>query len=1119
MKKFLFKYWEIILILLLSLSPFLWLKEGEIILGHDSGFRLNPFQHLFNLFYSWNSISNFGVDWSLYKGFLVTQFPEAIFRTWTGSLASGETLTFSFWFFLIGISMYTLVNSLFPEKKYWIFRLSSAIFYMYNFFLLQGWFIAERAKFSIFAVLPLGFLIIYKTLTRYYSPLKGFIFFSLITFFLNGGGNPSFYGALVVIYFWEFFYLTSINCLQNGLREFFYALKIGIFFFIGFLLINAYWLFSQLYLFFNKYSSSLSSSGGIEGIISWESVVNEHASFINLFRLQGIPDWYNNLAHTYANNFLNNPFLIFLSFIPVLIIILGFLFHKRFPLETRNDKLLYLFFGLYLIGLMFSAGSHPPLGFLYLFLVQNIPGFVLFRSAFYKFGPILWFSSVFLTGYFINLFIIKLLKNRTLINLVGFVPIIFILLYHYPYFNGSFFDWNKPFSTKVHLPEYVQDASNYINLSTPDNLRILLLPQLDPSFHADSYTWGFFSLDLLPRLLINRSVIANDNNAPVIISNIYEAINQNDQLSFLRLAGLAGINKVLWRDDVLYSDKATQSKNLSAEEIYLSRFAGVSLEKQFDKWKIYNVDSSYFLPLVYIPESIIYSQSQESLLGDILGNDVNASNPLVLFDNALLNKNQSLESFAKEIIIEATCIMCEPDELKRKEQAVYIPSARLLPDSPFYSLIFFREQREFEAYKNNPLQIIDYDLGLANRRLAEMKQMIERNSKDKPKELISELFAKYKSLINDALKMSSQLPDDSRNMMLVKTLYYLQGQYRFLSLIEDKQNIAEDDLDDLAIFMQDLIVDLSNNQVWMSTVSRDQFRYTFNLKNEGTYDLYLKETEENQPLKIAVDNKELTGLKNNFFSAGIHKLNLTYSPPANLLEFGEGTSSGRLDLTVGKTVKLPIRNLSDQNTYLISFNYKIIEGRPGLAIIGEEEVGSVKKIRLEQNSLWNAFSYNLNPNRGASDVYLQFYSKGFNQYGSEIEIKDLKVIKIFTPKVFLARNLSLTTPPLPHVSFQQINQTKYLVHVQNANGPYILNFGQSYDQGWRASILAQPLTENNHFKTNGYANGWLVDKKGSYEIIIEYWPQRLVYLGFIVSLVTLFSFLLLLIFKLWRGLK
>jgi len=62
------------------------------------------------------------------------------------------------------------------------------------------------------------------------------------------------------------------------------------------------------------------------------------------------------------------------------------------------------------------------------------------------------------------------------------------------------------------------------------------------------------------------------------------------------------------------------------------------------------------------------------------------------------------------------------------------------------------------------------------------------------------------------------------------------------------------------------------------------------------------------------------------------------------------------------------------------------------------------------------------------------------------------------------------------------------------------------------------LPDNNHFQANGFANSWWLDieelkeknqiiqnKDGTYdfEVILEFWPQRLFYIGLIVSIITL----------------
>lgn len=65
--------------------------------------------------------------------------------------------------------------------------------------------------------------------------------------------------------------------------------------------------------------------------------------------------------------------------------------------------------------------------------------------------------------------------------------------------------------------------------------------------------------------------------------------------------------------------------------------------------------------------------------------------------------------------------------------------------------------------------------------------------------------------------------------------------------------------------------------------------------------------------------------------------------------------------------------------------------------------------------------------------------------------------------------------------------------------------------------LAILLRMTRHFLPNGYANAWYIDKLGDYEIIIEYRPQRLLYMGLGLSILTLAACLVFLLRGLHLG--
>lgn len=90
---------------------------------------------------------------------------------------------------------------------------------------------------------------------------------------------------------------------------------------------------------------------------------------------------------------------------------------------------------------------------------------------------------------------------------------------------------------------------------------------------------------------------------------------------------------------------------------------------------------------------------------------------------------------------------------------------------------------------------------------------------------------------------------------------------------------------------------------------------------------------------------------------------------------------------------------------------------------------------------------------------------------------------------------------LPEISYKKINPTKYLVNVKNAQDPFYLIQLENYDTYWNAKIDKNIVEE--HEKVFGYANSWYINKKGNYNVVIEYAPQKWFYYSLFISLVFL----------------
>lgn len=117
------------------------------------------------------------------------------------------------------------------------------------------------------------------------------------------------------------------------------------------------------------------------------------------------------------------------------------------------------------------------------------------------------------------------------------------------------------------------------------------------------------------------------------------------------------------------------------------------------------------------------------------------------------------------------------------------------------------------------------------------------------------------------------------------------------------------------------------------------------------------------------------------------------------------------------------------------------------------------------------------------------------------------------------REKSQGEAPLPEIRFRKIDPTRYVALVSGADAPFTLVFSVSYNRNWKAfiredGVAGEPRSAlyaawverrgkaeaGPHLKVNGYANGWVIDPpSGSFQVVIEYVPQRRVEAGLVLS--------------------
>ena len=1086
---------EILIIGILALTPLLWFSSDQIVLGHDSGFRLNPMEHLSNLAYSWDESNGFGTDWSLFKGFLVTQFPEAFFTSITGSLGFGQRLTFIFWFFLMGISMYTFMYGFFPERKYFFMRLVASVLYMYNFFLLQAWFIVERAKFSVYAAFPLGLLALVKTLNGSWSVLHGVIFFSLTSFFLNGGGNPTLYGFILIGYGLTSFVYCGKYLINRDWKKFSRAILVILLFLVSFISIQAYWVFPQIELARSSYASTLEGSGGIDGIIGWENMISEHASILNVLRQQGIPDWYGNKAHLYSNTYISNPLYILFSFIPLLIIIYGQMVYPLSAAAKKTRSIVGLLLILWLVSIIFTTGSHRPFGTFYITLIKYIPGFAMFRSAFYKFGSLYWFTSSMLVAYYLYAIIQKLVKAPLIKYCIYGFSVVFILFYHKPFFSGDFFIWNRPFSTKLAVPEYVKDVSDHIDQSS-ETTRILLFPPLDGHIRADSYQWGFFSLDMLLRLTTDRkTIIANTNGSPQIVTQLYILLMDKDFELFGTLSQYLGITHILWREDILFTNKFTTAESFKSIIDELSQSGMVTLEYERGPWKLFRLTRSGSPSLFTAKPRAVLSETND--IGPLIAKSLIPADAIAVKNlDADIYKITSIIPQSTRVI-KAFCTVCQQDDLS----SLIMPYAMLLPDSPLYSVIKNREQKSYDATEGNPFVRVEMTLSLANKRLAEVNQLLNRPLESSTEQIVHENIVKYQQLINEAFSETQKLSNESKYRALKRIQNNLQLNFSYLSQVKSPFGIAGDELRQVSLFLQKNYMGIERQYMEesedFSTVS-----YFLYVPSSDTYAIHLVPDDTNPQSMIIDDIPVTTNDPQVQLNEGTHRLILNYAQSKNVIEIYETDQADdearEINIPFGESREYALNSLDPSTDYIVSFEYRITNGRPVLALGNIEESDERTIFNLNTDQTWSKFSERIPPVVFAKGNKFAFLHSGFEKDGSRFLIRSFKFVPVHTPDIYLIQKTNDGSLSLPDVSFTKETPTLYQVTVQNADNPVLLKFNTTFHKGWNA-VYDTGEVINEHMMVDTYANGWLLNRSGSYSLTITYAPQKAFSIGVLTT--------------------
>jgi len=1139
LRSFIDKYKDIIFLFLLSLVPLIWYgaDPAKLIVSHDVGYPLNPAELVKNRLFAWSSGINFGSPQTSISGTILYHSLEAFLTFLTGSLFSGQKVYVILWFFVPMLAIYIFLKRLpvFRDKPY--IAILGAVLYQFNLFQLQGWRVFWRTRFSIAALLPLVLLFLIDYLEGRRRLFKTAILIGLTAFFLNGGGSPPLFGALILLVGVTIVYYLLLSFPKKVLvfakKSFVFLVATTVVSFI----ISLFWTLPYTHHAFSSFADVMRTLGGPISVISWAGMVSRNSNILNLLRLQGFDFLEITSKQEFVRHFLTNPVLIGASFLlPILAFSSLFLAKK-----SEEKKYVLLFWFLALVGVVFTAGIHEPFKGFYIFLLKNVPGFPIFRTPLYKFGGLLWFSYAVLIAFSLSCFIEKTRKDSKVPFILATLFIILIIAYDFPIFDKRFFDWKPPLTMLETVPDYVFDYGKWMNKQKDFSSRTLLLPDFNKTRLGEAFRWGYWSLSTVTSYLTQKNTLSNDSKLvdtePSLVNSLYELLRK-DKPAWSRLARFLDVRYFLLRKDFFYDLSWTPTTSPSIYEKVLEKSDKIEKVETFGEWVVYQLEDNEFLPRFYIPEEFIFIQGEVYELAEVLSFEDWQVRTGIHFPEKTGKRAVKVEEMDK-IFVVAGCIRC--GEFEKPE--IELPFVRFLPDSVFYPLISWKEKGLERQIKepDDPSQIIDLDLGLASKRLVEIGGLLdERESKEAVKETIK----RYQARIEDVSYQLERMEKEGRstNEVLLRMEDYLKGHKAGIkellkkwigdgTWIGDETRIR---LEGVLWELEDLLVEIKSKQ-WVSEERAK--RYIFDIPKETDYELFIKSEgiedyfTQNplDPIVFELDGKLATKPGELRSDSWIlvdkvnlekrrHKLAIILPEAKNLVEkeslLLEQEEEGR------KTVSLPINNFDPDGLYKISFDYETLRGQSTKFIViqdtdkKDEELGRVRyKVEedLHREAFPQTFEVFFKPDFGAKKAELGFVLEADEEEKSIFEIEEMRVERVWSPEVILrtATREELVTQKIPKITFRKINPTKYEVKIEGANRPYTLVFNESFHQGWKAYIgRREPISEDKHYLINGYANSWYITPEDAgeaenYEIMIEFWPQRLFHIGMIVSALSL----------------
>jgi len=1148
--------------LLLFLLSFRFFFQAEGIIGHnwDWGFpNINIFSEKLNILsiFTWNNYNLGGVaDLTI-----VHLFPTSFFVL-IGKLLGIKKLLFLLFFSVISVSFLSFKKLLdFLLEKSFLNYISSFL-YAFSPFLFNDIIGGSWVMWVSYSLCPIYFVFLLKYLKK--SGIK-YLFFSLLIsiFIIISFQNFVLINLLILLYL-----IYEIVIIKN--KEFKNIVSKLFIFSILMILINLYWILPFSYTFANFTSNVILLDGGAH---AFDSIKNSTQSIWNIFNLGGYHD--RNMYLYALPPVLKGLFQLTVGL--AWVIILGF-----FLLEKNRvirQKVIFWMLSLLVLIIFVKGGNGPFSGFT-LWLYHNFPLMKLFRSHLHLMLIPSFIIPILLT-FSLSYFYKNSKIKKIVLGAFALIIVIWIGGWWYSGDLGhkTLLAQKRDHIDFYQLPP---ELIRYYEESQGDksDYRSFFLPAVQsPRFLKTEYQ-NIAQGNQPEYAYLNKPTFVSENNK--FADSVEISFCEEKGFDYISYLSLFSVKNIVLRSDI-YPLFTKSAKCWDDDYVRAKLDSSTFLEKFLTgKYaSAYKIKDDYYLPHFYIPQNIIYSNNKVDVLPDIVETDdykIRSAIYLVEKQKGQIEidsqeeRNEEILEKTDEIFIEANlknAITEEEINMIVNPQAVF-PHARHQSQSFFYYLILKNE--EFDKWKSRkkPNELFEKYLYYAGKRVSEIATFnitdlanyeenmdgamgILEKTKEKDNEDFYSYWVKLKGTLLahkekiDNLSLDEEIMIKMRNFFenmdrkLVKLMPehdFSQLTYSFDILKNGNYSMFAEGLGNIESSKQDKWAELGEKYF---EIGEQEFILPYsslgsNLINEEVRqhrkDEISYKIENYIPdalFKVKIDYRALvSGAKfivvqdidkdenGSTISLIDRKLLKTKGDDFESFEMFFKSSPRATDAAI--RLLTPVENSSDieyKNVQVQQvFQPKIILRNLSYSSgIGIEELPKIKFTEI------NPTKYRIRV-EGAKDPYTLVFNENFyegwklynlNKTDEEMRMTLMGVVGEIGEKItgLFLKNKEHEKETASYFNGDIKEGTHQMIFLEPAS---FETWGQT------------PIAEGKHDLINGYANSWYIGPedvggKENYELIVEFWPQRLFYIGLFISSFALINCLGYLLYSVIRKLS